>query len=72
MIENLRPFSTETTSEGQILGLANRGYDESQQYLEDGGDIHGDTFGVDGSQVGVFEEGDKISLGGLLQRHDGG
>jgi hypothetical protein len=35
-------------------------------------DIHGDTLSMDGSQVGVFEEGNKISLSGLLQRHDGG
>jgi hypothetical protein len=30
------------------------------------------TFGVDGSQVGVLEEGDEISLGGFLESHDGG
>ena len=26
---------------------------------------------MDGSQVGVLEEGDKVSLSGLLQSHDG-
>jgi hypothetical protein len=33
--------------------------------------LDGDTLGVDGSKVGVFEEGDKVSLGGLLKSHDG-
>ena len=27
---------------------------------------------MDSSQVGVFKEGDEISLGSLLERHDGG
>ena len=27
------------------------------------------TFGVDGSQVSVFKEGDKVSLGGFLESH---
>jgi hypothetical protein len=30
-----------------------------------------DTLGVDRGEVGVLEEGDEISLGGLLKRHDG-
>jgi len=34
--------------------------------------LNGDTLSVDGSQVGVLEEGDKISLGGLLEGHDCG
>ena len=34
--------------------------------------LDGNTLGVDGSQVGVLEEGDEVSLGGLLERHDGG
>jgi hypothetical protein len=34
-------------------------------------DVHGDTLSMDGSQVGIFEEGNKISFSGLLQRHDG-
>ena len=32
----------------------------------------GDTLGVDGAQVGVLEESDKVSLRGLLEGHDGG
>jgi len=32
----------------------------------------GDSLGVDGAQVGVLEETDQVSLGGLLQSHDGG
>lgn len=30
----------------------------------------GDTLGMDGAQVGVLEESDKVSLTGLLQSHD--
>jgi hypothetical protein len=33
--------------------------------------LDGDTLGVDGSQVGVLEEGDEVSLGGLLEGTDG-
>lgn len=33
--------------------------------------IHGDTLSVDGGQVGVFEEGDKVRLSSFLQSHDG-
>jgi len=33
--------------------------------------LNGYTFGVDGSQVSVFKEGDEVSFGGLLERHDG-
>ncbi|KAK6728828.1 hypothetical protein RB195_006095 [Necator americanus] len=32
----------------------------------------GDTLGVDGAQVGVLEETDEVSLGGLLESHHGG
>ena len=32
----------------------------------------GDTLGVDGAEVGVLEETDKVSLRGLLEGHDGG
>eukprot|EP00215_Chloropicon_roscoffensis_P008009 CAMPEP_0197501230 /NCGR_PEP_ID=MMETSP1312-20131121/502_1 /TAXON_ID=464262 /ORGANISM="Genus nov. species nov., Strain RCC2335" /LENGTH=185 /DNA_ID=CAMNT_0043047075 /DNA_START=667 /DNA_END=1222 /DNA_ORIENTATION=- len=32
----------------------------------------GDTLGVDGAQVGVLEESNKVGLGGLLESHDGG
>ena len=30
------------------------------------------TFGVDGSQISILKEGDKISLGGFLQSHYSG
>ena len=30
----------------------------------------GDTSGVDGGEVGVFEETDEVSLGGLLKGED--
>ena len=32
----------------------------------------GDSLGVDGAQVGVFEEADQVGLRGLLQGTDGG
>ena len=31
----------------------------------------GDTLGVDGAQVGVLKESNKVSLRGLLEGHDG-
>lgn len=34
--------------------------------------LDGDTLGVDGAQVSVLEEGDEVSLDGLLERADGG
>ena len=34
--------------------------------------LDGDTLGVDGGQVGVLEERDKVRLGSLLEGHDGG
>ena len=34
--------------------------------------LDGDTLRVDGGEVRVLEEGDKVRLGSLLQRHDGG
>lgn len=33
--------------------------------------VHSDSLGVDSSQVGVFKEGDEVSLGGLLKSHHG-
>ena len=33
--------------------------------------LNGDTLGVDGAKVGIFEEGDKVSLDGLLKSTDG-
>ncbi len=32
----------------------------------------GDSLGVDGAEVGVLEESDHVSLGGLLESEDGG
>ena len=34
--------------------------------------LDGHTLSVDGSQVGVLEEGDNVSLSSLLESHDGG
>lgn len=34
--------------------------------------LDGDTLGVDGAKIGVFKEGNKIGLDGLLQSTDGG
>ena len=34
--------------------------------------LDGNTLSVNGSQVGVLEEGDEVRLGGLLEGHDGG
>jgi len=33
--------------------------------------LDGDTLGVDGTQVGIFEQGDEISFNGLLESTDG-
>ena len=33
--------------------------------------VHRHTLRVNGSKVGVLEEGDKVSLSGLLKSHDG-
>jgi len=33
--------------------------------------LDGDTLGVDGAKVGVFKEGDEVSLNGLLESADG-
>jgi len=34
--------------------------------------LNGDTLGVDGSKVSVFEEGDEVSLAGFLESQNGG
>lgn len=34
--------------------------------------IHGDTFGVDGGKIGVFEEGYEVCFRCFLESHDGG
>jgi len=34
--------------------------------------LDGNTLGVDGSQVGVFEEGDEVSFGCFLESSDSG
>lgn len=33
--------------------------------------LDGDTLGVDGTQVGILEEGDKVGLNGLLESANG-
>lgn len=33
--------------------------------------LNSDTLGVDGGQVGVLEEGDKVRLSSFLESHDG-
>jgi histone H3 len=33
--------------------------------------LNGDTLGVDGAQVGIFKEGDKVGLDGFLEGTDG-
>jgi hypothetical protein len=33
--------------------------------------LNGDSLGVDGAQVGVLKEGDKVCLNGLLKSADG-
>jgi hypothetical protein len=34
--------------------------------------LNGDTLGVDGAEIGIFEEGHEVSLDGLLKSTDGG
>ncbi len=34
--------------------------------------LDSDPLGVDGGEVGVLEKGDEVSLGRLLEGHDGG
>ena len=34
--------------------------------------LNGNSLGVDGSQVGVFEEGDEVSFGRFLESSDSG
>ena len=34
--------------------------------------MDGDTLGVDGAKVGIFEEGDEVSLNGFLEGTNGG
>jgi hypothetical protein len=43
----------------------------SGERLVDDEHVHGNTLGVDGSQVGVFEEGDEVGFSGLLESEDG-
>ena len=33
--------------------------------------LHSDTLGVDGSEVSVLEQGDKVGLSSFLKSHDG-
>ena len=32
--------------------------------------VHGDALSVDGSEVGILEQGDEVSLSGLLKSHN--
>ena len=34
------------------------------------GNVHSDTLGMDGSKVGILEQGDKVCLRGLLKSHN--
>jgi hypothetical protein len=34
--------------------------------------VHGNTLSVDGSKIGIFEEGNEVSFSGFLKSHDGG
>ena len=34
-------------------------------------DIHGDTLSVNGGEVSVLEQGDKVGLSSFLKSHDG-
>ena len=38
--------------------------------MQEDKDIHSHTLGVDGSKVGVLEEGHEVSLSSLLEGHD--
>ncbi len=70
----LRPLATETTSKG-LQTVTSAMSAEDRHRAEVTHEILGldsDTLGVDGSQVGVLEEGDEVGLGSLLERHDGG
>lgn len=63
-------FTTETTGELEILRLTGRDVNGGCKKRA-GRNSHRYTLSVDGSQVGVFEEGDEVSLSGLLKSHDG-
>lgn len=69
----LRTLTTETTSELDVLGLCNGVlvYVDDAQDRKERRHTDGDTLGVDGTQVGVFEEGDEVSLNGFLKGTDG-
>ena len=56
----------EATRERDLRALATNAPGELDVLGHDG-----DALGVDGTQVGVLEEADKIRLGRLLQREDG-
>ena len=63
-------LTTETTGELEILRLTVKDVNEKCKKRARM-NPHRYTLSVDGSQVGVFEEGDEVSLSGLLKRHDG-
>lgn len=67
---SLTALTTETTSELDVLGLCEllvRGYVECELRRR----TDGDTLGVNGTEVGVLEEGDEVGLNGLLESADG-
>lgn len=68
---SLRPLATETPGKREILGLTVKGWRQTLPKRVADVDVHRDTLGVDGSQVGVLEEGDEVGLGGLLEGHHG-
>jgi hypothetical protein len=52
--ERLRAFTTDATSELNVLGH------------------DGDTLGMNGAEVGVFEQSNQVSFASLLESEDGG
>ena len=56
-------------SNGQLSNLSTFSTDTSGQLDVLGHD--GDTFGVDGTQVGVLKQTNQVSLASLLKGHDG-
>ena len=68
----LRALTTEAAGELNVLGLYKakvRGWFRECMMYEELTDS--DTLGMDGAQVGVFEERDKVGFDGLLKGADG-
>ena len=69
---HLRALTAETAGKLDVLGLCEATVSDGPGGLPCEWELtDGDTLGVDGAQVGVFEEGDEVSLYGLLGRADG-